>query len=70
MTKKIIFEITPEGMKIETDGYKDLTCLDELEKFRSFMKNEYGIDLPVTDQKKKPAAFIPANNQRAGSRVI
>jgi hypothetical protein len=55
--EKIVFDITPDGMKIETVGYTGDMCLKELEKFRAFMKKEGGIDLEVTDFKKKPEFF-------------
>jgi hypothetical protein len=68
-TKKLIFEATPDSMTIEQDGIKGPACMKELSEYNAFMK-EHGIDLAVTDQKKKPAFYQPAETSKTGSRVI
>ena len=65
--EKIIFDIFPQGMKIETSGYKGDGCLKELEKFRRFMKDTYGVDLDVTSTQKTPEYFNQ-NNESTKNR--
>lgn len=63
--EQIVFDITPDGMKIETKNYSGPACMKEMEKFRAFMKAEYGIEITVTDLQKKPEFF---NANSAGSQ--
>lgn len=50
MVKKIIIEITPEGMSVETAGFKGKSCLNEVDKLLESM-SEDGIS--SADQKRK-----------------
>lgn len=74
--QKITFDITKNpktneiGVKIDSDGFKGVTCLTELEKYKAFMQKEYGIDIQVIDQQKKPAAYVPAGNEQNKTGVI
>jgi hypothetical protein len=69
--EKITFEISNDGsLKIETSGYKGSACLKELEKFRAFMKSEYGIEMSTTNMKKKPEFYEKPIAEKTGSRVI
>ena len=68
--KKITFDITPEGITIDTENYKGISCLKELDKIRAYLKDSGGIDMMITDQKKKPSLYQPAEKIESGSRVI
>ena len=68
-TKKLIFEATPDSMTVDQDGYKGTACLKELSEYEEFMR-AHGIDMTITDQKKKPAFYQPAETRKTGSKVI
>lgn len=66
----ITFDFTKKGTKIETDGFVNSGCLTELENYQKFMMSEYGIEVQITDQLKKPESFVPADDEKNGSMVI
>jgi hypothetical protein len=55
--KKMVFDITPEGFTLETEGYTGKMCLTELETFKTFMAKEYGVKVDVKNIKMKNAAL-------------
>lgn len=61
--KKFIIDVDPKGgMSVEGDGFKDATCLKELEKMAQ------GMGADILDLQKKPEAYVntPAT-QKIGS---
>jgi fatty acid/phospholipid biosynthesis enzyme len=69
MTSKITFDITDNGIVVDSEGFKGNTCLKELESLKSFLKTNGGIDMNVTDQKKKPSFYQPAEGNKSGSVI-
>lgn len=51
------FTITPDGMKIDADGYVGGACMKDLDDLTKFLKENGGIGMEQTDQKKKPQAY-------------
>ena len=68
--EKITFDITPDGLIVDSEGFKGNTCLKELESLKTFLKDNGGIDINTIDQKKKPSYYQPAEGNKSGSRVI
>jgi hypothetical protein len=69
MTEKITFTITDKGMTIDSEGFKGLTCLTELEKLQKFLESEGGIKLNIVDQTKKKAIYINTSSEVKGQEV-
>jgi len=52
MVQEIIIEITPDGIKLETTGFKGKGCLDKVDLLLTAM-SEDGISSNVEDRKLK-----------------
>lgn len=67
--ERITFDITDKGIVVDSEGFKGDLCLKELDNLQKFLKQNGGIDLSIVEQKKKPALYVPANNQKSGSVI-
>jgi hypothetical protein len=69
MSEKITFTITEKGMTIDSDGFKGITCLTELEKLQKFLLSEGGISLNIVDQTKKKAIYVNTSSEVKAQEV-
>lgn len=67
--KKIIFDFSPGGMKIETAGYTGDACEEELKRLYEGLKKEYGIELTVTSDQKKPEYYNVNSGEKSQERI-
>jgi len=65
MAEKITFQITPEGMTFDSEGFKGGKCLSELKDFENYLKNQGGIEVNMTNQVKKPELFATEQKNQA-----
>lgn len=67
--EKITFDITDKGITVDSEGFKGDLCLKELDNLQKFLKQNGGIELSIVEQKKKPAAYLPAEKSKNGSVI-
>lgn len=67
--KKIIFDFTPDGMKIETAGYTGSACEEEFKRIYAALQKEYGITLTATNDQKKPEYYNVNSGEKSQERV-
>lgn len=56
MAESYQIEYTPNGIRIDADGFKGGACEKELEEIQKFLA-DHGIETGIEDKKKKAESF-------------